>query len=1328
MLVAFQKTYYPRSTSLRRLPVFCLLVVSALLSLHAETFRNPRRIPTPVNPEQLHAVDLNGDGRLDLYYGTQSVSNATVTPTLRVLLAQPDGSYQALPDVQFPAITGVPGRPVDVNGDGIPDLVTGGSRNGQNGLITLIGRGDGTFQGEVFSMLPSNIGTSSDFSVFADFNGDSHADIYLTNGFTLLGDGTGHFSPAGPSNFRFYPASTTGPAVAADVNGDHKLDILYPIGAIVALGNGDGSFSPLVALNDGPRCIYADVDLDSTLDAVCGTNILHGKADGTFDATPIATLPFPSSQIPASVAVRDVNRDGIMDVISTAGGGFAVSLGQPGLQFAAPVFYPSGYTGDFFHTPTIFADMNNDGNFDFVVAGADCILITYGRSDGTFDSPQVFQSGDLVTSATVADFNGDGVPDVVTSSDSALSLLVANGDGTFASPISLPSDQLTFSYPILHGDFNGDGKQDLFTLGTSGHNVILLGHGDGTFSTPLTLSNPTLIPQTSANRANQINITDLNQDGRSDVLTSDGQNISVFLADSDGKLASSAIASPIPRDQTNQYTSSFVNGDFNKDGVPDTIVALQNLYFLGGKGDGSFAPAGPAMTLPQSARASSSWMLNAGDFDGDENLDIVMLNQRDFNSSVAYVLYGRGDGTFSAPVLVGDFENCYGRVQVADLDADGRDDLIFNSAVDGTNLEGIFAVGVVHSLNGRSFGPVVPYTAGQGLNTAAIADFNRDAAPDLLFTNIYSGYGIFSSNTVTVLTNIPGPTVSRSLTVQPEPSAIGQAFNLVATLAPPQGSPEQQLSGSVTFLVDGAQVGSANLANGVATLPLTTVLSLGVHRITAIWAGDTLYPSVVFHVSHTITKLPVTVTIQSSPIAVGQKVTFNLTFANGVTSPGLPPTGTFTILDGDATLGTGSITDSHAAFALPLPYATAAAHTITVKYSGDSAHATSTGTLTVAVNPAATTTSLQSATNTVLYGNPLKFTIQINPLVDPSTPALLSSGAGTISLSGLPGGPIVLPVTFPSTGSGANPLIVFIDTGTKTFLPGTYTVSATFSGNTNLLASTSTSIQQIISPPPSNTVITFSPSTVYQAHPLTLTATVTGIITTPTGSVQFLDGATVLGTSSVAAGVATFSTRALAPTNHSITAIYAGDANNAASTSAAAAINVLPYDFALPSAPPSATVKSGASTTVTITTSSIGTFAEDVIYTIASVPSGATATFSPATVTLTAAGTSTTTLTINTRPVQSAGIGNKPLNRSHFPGSLALASLPCLIALSRRRRHIPTLFGVLLLSTLLVAGITGCGGSDSNFTPPGTYNLQITANSSQSQQTHTVTIPLTVNR
>jgi hypothetical protein len=87
-----------------------------------------------------------------------------------------------------------------------------------------------------------------------------------------------------------------------------------------------------------------------------------------------------------------------------------------------------------------------------------------------------------------------------------------------------------------------------------------------------------------------------------------------------------------------------------------------------------------------------------------------------------------------------------------------------------------------------------------------------------------------------------------------------------------------------------------------------------------------------------------------------------------------------------------------------------------------------------------------------------------------------------------------------------------------------------------------------------------NPSQVGQ--PVTLTATVTASVAgaaTPTGTVTFRDGATVLGTAALdPSGRAAFTTAGLAAGTHSLTAAYGGDARSAASTSPALSQTVNP--------------------------------------------------------------------------------------------------------------------------------------------------------------------------
>jgi len=85
------------------------------------------------------------------------------------------------------------------------------------------------------------------------------------------------------------------------------------------------------------------------------------------------------------------------------------------------------------------------------------------------------------------------------------------------------------------------------------------------------------------------------------------------------------------------------------------------------------------------------------------------------------------------------------------------------------------------------------------------------------------------------------------------------------------------------------------------------------------------------------------------------------------------------------------------------------------------------------------------------------------------------------------------------------------------------------------------------------TTLTSSLNPAASGQAITFTAAVAGTTTntpTPTGSVTFMDGTTILGTASLNSSVqATFTTSSLRVGSHSITAVYGSDANYAASTS-----------------------------------------------------------------------------------------------------------------------------------------------------------------------------------
>jgi subtilase family serine protease len=167
------------------------------------------------------------------------------------------------------------------------------------------------------------------------------------------------------------------------------------------------------------------------------------------------------------------------------------------------------------------------------------------------------------------------------------------------------------------------------------------------------------------------------------------------------------------------------------------------------------------------------------------------------------------------------------------------------------------------------------------------------------------------------------------------------------------------------------------------------------------------------------------------------------------------------------------------------------------------------------------------------------------------------------------------------------------------------------------------------------TTISASASTVNQGTSVTFTATVTP--STATGTVNFYNNGstTALGSGTLTSGVATFATTTLPGGANSVTAGYAGDSTNNTSTSTTpAVVNVTASDFTIGANPGTVTVVAGhtSTTPVTVTIAPVNGFNQTVTFTCtnASLPTGATCNFTPATVTPDGTHSSTTLLTFTT--------------------------------------------------------------------------------------------------
>jgi hypothetical protein len=122
---------------------------------------------------------------------------------------------------------------------------------------------------------------------------------------------------------------------------------------------------------------------------------------------------------------------------------------------------------------------------------------------------------------------------------------------------------------------------------------------------------------------------------------------------------------------------------------------------------------------------------------------------------------------------------------------------------------------------------------------------------------------------------------------------------------------------------------------------------------------------------------------------------------------------------------------------------------------------------------------------------------------------------------------------------------------------GPHSITAAYSGNSSNSASTSAVLNEVVSPATSTTTVGSSINPVTVGQSVIFTATITGF--SPTGTVQFLDGTTSLGSGAIGAGgMTTLTLTTLSVGTHPITAAYGGNGSNSPSTSAVLNEVVLP--------------------------------------------------------------------------------------------------------------------------------------------------------------------------
>jgi len=425
-----------------------------------------------------------------------------------------------------------------------------------------------------------------------------------------------------------------------------------------------------------------------------------------------------------------------------------------------------------------------------------------------------------------------------------------------------------------------------------------------------------------------------------------------------------------------------------------------------------------------------------------------------------------------------------------------------------------------------------------------------------------------SDTPATVTQTVFEATTTTVAAIPASPSQLGQSVTFTATVTTPNGG-GVALDGSVTFTDSLATFtnNTAAINGGEATFTANNLVQ-GVNVITASYtpattkliqgSQSTLNQDVVAPATMTLTSAP-------NPSTFGTQVTYTVTVPNqgsvaatgtvniaivavGQTTPTYPLTVT---LAGNPATGTGAIST------LPV-----GAYNATATYAGDTNYGAASGTLATpqVVNQVQTATKLAATPNPGTAGQPVAITATVTPSSGTAAPT------GTVTFTATLNG-----VNVPLSGASNVALASGAATINPTLGPGTYTIAATYSGNANDAGSNAT-FSLVMDQAATSTVVTATPNPALVGSTITFSATVTTNPAggAPTGAVNFLANGTIaLGTANVdPTGKATVTNATLAAASYQITAVYAGDTNDAGSTSAAITevVGVIPTDTTLSTA------------------------------------------------------------------------------------------------------------------------------------------------------------------
>ena len=365
----------------------------------------------------------------------------------------------------------------------------------------------------------------------------------------------------------------------------------------------------------------------------------------------------------------------------------------------------------------------------------------------------------------------------------------------------------------------------------------------------------------------------------------------------------------------------------------------------------------------------------------------------------------------------------------------------FTATVTAHSSNGIPDGTVSFSDGARSLATVALQNGVAAYSTSALAIGNHSISAN------YNGNSNWAPSSGSLNQVVNGIGTSTTLTATPNPVYATHSVTLTAQVS---GNNGQTPTGSVTFLDGNAQLATAsvNAGGSAAATVVFSVASSTPHLLTAVYGGDaTFNTSNSPVVRETVLINPtstVLTSIKPNPVTAFHSTTLIAKIASS-TSPGGNPTGTVAFATANSTLGTATVQNGSAT--ITVNSGPVGAYAVTATYGGDSAFASSVSLPdTLKVIPEPSTVTLTSSVNPAIVTTPVTFKAVATPQSagDPMT--------GTITF-------------FDGAAQLGQPVNVTAGSAsfqTSSLAVGTHTITAVYSGDSNVQSATSPALEQSI--------------------------------------------------------------------------------------------------------------------------------------------------------------------------------------------------------------------------------------------------------------------------